>query len=128
MISLENQISQLGRLRHKLRALEKEERKLTAAVSAQMQEHGRSRIRTPTVEARLDTVERLNVSPRKLRSLLSEADFLICVSVSVGAVRRFVGERHLRRIATIERSERLRIINSAATAQTHPPTVAKPNL
>ena len=106
---LEQQVTQLAALRRELHALEARERQLTAAVRAQMQEHGRKVIRVGPCEARLSEVERLNVPPKKLRGLLEEKDFLRCVTVKLTEARRYVGEVALRRIARIERYFQLRL-------------------
>ena len=106
---LEQQVTQLAALRRELHALEAREQKLTAAVRAQMREHGQDVIRAGPIQAKLSEVERLSVPPKKLHSLLEEKDFLRCVSVKVTDARRYVGEAALRRIAKIERSFQLRL-------------------
>ncbi len=110
---LEQQVTQLAALRRELHALEAREQKLTAAVRAQMREHGQDVIRAGPIQAKLSEVERLSVPPKKLHSLLEEKDFLRCVSVKVTDARRYVGEAALRRIAKIERSFQLRLTDRA---------------
>ena len=74
-----------------------------------MQEQGRTEVRGRSVEARLISVERMSVSPQKLRRILGEKDFLTCVSVQLAQARKHLGERALRRIAAIHRSFQLRL-------------------
>ena len=107
--ALEQHVERLAALRHQLRDLEAQERKLTASISAQMQEQGRTEVRGSSVEARLISVERMSVSPQKLRRILGEKDFLTCVTVQLAQARKHLGERALRRIAAIQRSFQLRL-------------------
>ena len=106
---LEQQVNRLAELRRELQALEAQERKLTASIRAQMQEHGCEAVRTDSAEARLIETERLSISPRKLHGLLGEKEFLSCVTVKVSDARRHLGERALRQIAKIQRSYQLRL-------------------
>ena len=107
--ALEQHVDRLAALRHQLRDLEAQERKLTASISAQMQEQGRTEVRGSSVEARLISIERMSVSPQKLRRILGEKDFLTCVTVQLAQARKHLGERALRRIAAIQRSFQLRL-------------------
>ncbi len=108
-MNLTEQIERLGRLRGRRQELQQQEDALARSVRAQMSEHGMTRATSEHFDAQLITQNRLEVVPADLRRLVSAKEFLECVSVSVTAARRIVGDKKLSSIAETRQSVQLRL-------------------
>ncbi|MFP4105886.1 MAG: hypothetical protein ACLFVU_07305 [Phycisphaerae bacterium] len=114
-IDLSQAVERLGELRARRQAIEVEESRLAQSVRTQMSEHGLERVASKRFEARLIRQQRLTVAPAALRKLVSAADFLKCVNVTVTSARRHVAEKKLQQISETTEAVQLRIAERASS-------------